>query len=770
MKDIKRIACLSNDMNTIERDVPILNDLGYEIFIPKVIMSGIKSKITYQYDKKLSIYEDDLEELNRIDFYHLLNWDKKLQDIVNNQFEVVVCTCMNVLKNLVDYYEGTIIYRALGSINGYTNTDLVITGLGLGYLRKIERLGERFVFSPAIKSISEQEGAFFNIKSAYVPYCIRQDEIETSRWIGEVNQLLFLCPYIKMSQRKENLYKQFIKEFEDIPYSFGGEQPISIGFARQYLGDIPHERYKELYKKYKVIFYKLAENEYMEPEIFLDAMASGIPVIYLQEDMQRLDISVSESSVGCCRSMEEAKRKIRSILRGNTRLIKHIQDSQRRILMEHSYDKCTQAWRGIFERMTANCYDTGNQSIKEKRLAILLPEAYTGGVLDYTIRLIRAIRRGAEIDNTPLKIIFGYIDNPVFEGKDYFKEIRNMGIEIRRFSWKINSKNDIDEVMHIMGDNTLFKQAEYCTPDDGISFFQDCDFILFTADRLIRPLYTLVPYGCILHDYIQRFVPEILGGYYEGESLDMARRASCCFTTTPSTFLDAVQYGGVNNKKVHQIPLFFASIPYSAPRTQKRKKYFVWSTNTNRHKKHKFALAALAEYYERGGTLKCYITGANTSLFSMDHCDDKSPYATDYTKEISNIIESNILLKKNLVIYGELSKMKYQRLLQGAAFFMHPGYADNGNGTAFDAAMMGVPTLSTDYPAMRNMADVTGIKMAFFEKDNVEELSELLLLAEKNYMEMAMSIPPQSELIKHTIDDDELCIKLFRTIKQYSGI
>ena len=114
--------------------------------------------------------------------------------------------------------------------------------------------------------------------------------------------------------------------------------------------------------------------------------------------------------------------------------------------------------------------------------------------------------------------------------------------------------------------------------------------------------------------------------------------------------------------------------------------------------------------------------------------------------------------------------MKYQRLLQGAAFFMHPGYADNGNGTAFDAAMMGVPTLSTDYPAMRNMADVTGIKMAFFEKDNVEELSELLLLAEKNYMEMAMSIPPQSELIKHTIDDDELCIKLFRTIKQYSGI
>ena len=92
----------------------------------------------------------------------------------------------------------------------------------------------------------------------------------------------------------------------------------------------------------------------------------------------------------------------------------------------------------------------------------------------------------------------------------------------------------------------------------------------------------------------------------------------------------------VMDKKVDLIPLFFAEIEDSKeePVIKRFPDYFVWSTNPNHHKNHKFALAALEKYYGAGGKYECVITGANTDWFDP-RTKEASPYP--YVNEIRDI-------------------------------------------------------------------------------------------------------------------------------------
>ena len=52
---------------------------------------------------------------------------------------------------------------------------------------------------------------------------------------------------------------------------------------------------------------------------------------------------------------------------------------------------------------------------------------------------------------------------------------------------------------------------------------------------------------------------------------------------------------------------------------------------------------------------------------------------------------------------GELRDRAFAGLLSEAAFLWHPAMIDNGSFTVIESAMRGVPALSSDYPAMREI-------------------------------------------------------------------
>lgn len=98
-----------------------------------------------------------------------------------------------------------------------------------------------------------------------------------------------------------------------------------------------------------------------------------------------------------------------------------------------------------------------------------------------------------------------------------------------------------------------------------------------------------------------------------------------------------------------------------------------------------------------------------------------------------------------------MSKEQYFSVLKNARFFMHPGFADNGNMTAIDAAFLGVPTITSDYPAMRYYEETMQLNMRFFSPFKVKELSELLMKMESDYEKQARLLPTVDELEKYTV-------------------
>src|ERR1700735_1159270 len=68
----KRLLWIVNHKTLLPAEVPIFRDLGYEVFIPKIIPTHASYRsgtVTYDYDLSLTIPRRDLEILNSHAFY-----------------------------------------------------------------------------------------------------------------------------------------------------------------------------------------------------------------------------------------------------------------------------------------------------------------------------------------------------------------------------------------------------------------------------------------------------------------------------------------------------------------------------------------------------------------------------------------------------------------------------------------------------------------------------------------------------------------------------
>lgn len=758
-----RILWLLNHSALLNREVPILVELGYEVFIPKIAMFDVSANVTYEFDSTLTIPHEALEKLNQVDFYSS-TISQEIMEIMNKYFDVCLFIHnTNVIQSLLSRFEGILGYRAFGRISAEgTHTDFVINSLGVGGLKKIEELNDRFFFLQISENIAEIECDCFKKRARYVPVGFEKNAMVSDIWQGNTNQLLFVCPRIKMSGYFEKTYRTFSKEFAGIPYVIAGSQPIKVENDEHVLGYLSKEEYQALFKNCKVMFYHSQEKRHIHYHP-LEAIMSGMPLVYMAHG--HLDCLGGEELPGRCETIEEARKKIKSILKGNKKLIDSIRKTQPILVEKYMYDYCKEKWESALEEMySVLSKKRDKKEVKKKRIAIILPQEYTGGVLDYTLRLVSAIKKGAELSNDSIEIVLGYKAHSNFDKVDYFNDVECKNVKVREFEWEEISNARANEMMSIMNLKVKKTKNSYVIMNDGMNYFADCDYWLFTADRIPGHLFSLRPYGVIAHDYIQRYLPNIVDSNFEHFFIEAARNADAVYTTTDITKNDCIQYAGVSERKVHLLPLFFEEIEANGSYSNKHN-YFLWSTNANEHKNHKTILRALEKYYADGGELDCYMTGVNTEKFNV-----KKDYSgkIEYIEEIRQIIKNNKALVKHIKIWGNLPKEKYLSLLQSAEFFLHAGYADNGNGTAFDAAMLNTPTISSDYPAMRNMDKVLGINMLFFDKKDDKQLAKLLSKAEKSTDEMKKKLPSIEHLRKFTVQDDECCLEIYNSIKNNS--
>ncbi|UKS24982.1 hypothetical protein LOZ80_25735 [Paenibacillus sp. HWE-109] len=758
----KRVLWLINHKTLRKFEVPMLIDLGYEVYTPKVFPydeGNMSASIDYSYDATLTIPQDDIDKLNQVNFYEYLPED--ILSIINDNFEVCIFSFFpRQFKELVRKYTGILVFRPFGLDNSINYTQVLMSIFGISIFNELEKLKHRFYFGQAFENLKDVEVGIFHDRALTLPIGL-DGAIKSEMWKGEKDRILFVCPRIETSDYFKRIYDDFIKNFKEYDYLVGGAQPIQP-MDEKVIGFLSDEDYQDMYLNSRLMYYHSKEKRHIHYHPF-EAVKCGLPLIFMGGGI--LDQLGGKNLPGRCKNINEAKRKVKRLINGDKAFIDKIRSSQHVLLGKMSYEYCMPIWKENFKKIQENMQISFKEYKSPKKIAVILGEEYTGGVLDYAIRLLTALKRGIDENQSNLELVFGHVDHLNYVGKNYFEKIEEMGITVRPFEWRKVDNEQIKEMISTKFGASFvafdYDLPEYYMLDDKVSGFADCDYLIFAVDRVPGRIFTFQPYAVCIHDYIQRYLPGMLGGYYESHVIEMTRRADAVIANTDANFEDAIQYLGIPKEILRKIPLLFESYKENEqvfyvekkPESKlylrnKERDYFLWSTNVTAHKNHKVVLEGLSEYYQKNGTLICFVTGHESDKF-----DVKKEYnGGGYIADIRDLISRDEGLKKNVIFKGNLPKATYIELLKKAKFLLHGGIIDNGNMSVFDAALHGIPSISSRYHAMENYENYMNLGLRFFNPDKPKELANLLLKTEVDYKEFGKRVPSYESLIRFTID------------------
>lgn len=771
--ETKRALWLINNPHTREYEVSTLLKNGYEVFTPKVarLECGLdNASVTWEYDRTLSLSAEDLDTLNRTDFYGEI--PEKVKAIINGSFQIAfVQYYPEQLRALVTHFSGGIVLRASGCGDRYTYTERITEDLGYGFHKRLKKIMNRFWFTEMYPGIAEREGDYLRRGTETLPDGLAP--VAGAAWQGDSREILIHYPGIQLSPERYECYHGLRDAVKKIPHFFVGLQPIPVENDPTVTGS-PAQL------THGAGFWDPTQGSFELPYAALAAMQAGMPVIYMQESTLGR-IKSTASRAGSCTSFKDAAAKIKRLQRHDRQLCRKLLDDQQKLLELFSPEKADRLWSGFLKTAEKMIEESRRQPARPFRIGIIMPNNYTGGVLDYSARLMKCIQMGAAEAGDQVEVFFGHKAHPVFDSKNYFKPFEENHVAVSSFSWESKDQAWLKRTVSLDGCQMKEYPACCCIMNDCTVDFEEADYLIITADRAEGEFFSRCPFAVLAHDYIQRYVPAIVSLEYENILYNFQRQADAVFVTSAPNYIDALQCGGNRRQRTYLTPLMYDLIEHPAKGStggrnnssdiveekgtgKKARPYFIWSTNPARHKNHIRALQGLNEYYARGGKLKCYMTGANTQWLNLKNAAPDNAYIA----EIRGMIQKYKGLKDNLKILGEITKTQYTRILEEAKFVFHPGFADNDSGIVIDAASLGVPAISGDCTVMRYINDQTDIQMHFFDLFDSENIAQALIEAEQKCMIYRAELPAIKELEKHTLEGSYR--EIYRTIKKVTGI
>ena len=717
---------------------------------------NLSASVDYSFDTRLSIPSSDLEILNRHDFYTGVS--SEVRTIINAHFEIAFFAFFpEQLAALVREFEGRLVMRPFG-LPGTSYAELTGKALGRFFLKKIERIEHRFWFGQAYSHLCEVESGVYRRKAITLPLGL-DDDSPHNAWKGADARILFVCPRIGTSAYFKEVYDQFKRSFGDYPHLIGGAQPIPV-FDRNVAGFLPRAAYDDMMCNMRVMFYHSREERHLHYHP-LEAIRAGMPLIFMAGGM--LDKFGGIGLPGRCTTIKEARQKLQRVLSGDHELISSIKLSQVRLLEPMKSETCELTWRAGLERITAEPElvrrELPRARHSKRRIAVIVPIKYRGGSLRGAILLARAIATGSRMAGDDIEVVFGYLDDPVCYPKEAFEDLPT-SIKRRPYRWRILSHDEAVRACTYAGLSGSLRDQTYQAPDDGISQFTDCDLWIVISDRLDSPLLPVRPYLLMIYDYLQRY-EMLFDDDIHQKYVARAHAAEGVMVTTAFTAGDARQFAGISAKKIKKVPMlapeFFAN-ENPARLEDDTDAFFLWTTNLAPHKNHENAFKSLRLYYEKyGGSLKCYVTGVDTrELFKRD---------IRHLRVLRDIRSSSAAIKQHLKIEGELPEERYQAQLSRAAFLWHPGRIDNGTFSVVEAAHLGVPALSSDYPAMREIDQQFELHLTWMDPDNPDNMARQLKQMETDTEALRRRLPSADQLAGQSVD--RLAGAYWSVIKDY---
>jgi glycosyltransferase involved in cell wall biosynthesis len=368
------------------------------------------------------------------------------------------------------------------------------------------------------------------------------------------------------------------------------------------------------------------------------------------------------------------------------------------------------------------------------RIAVILPVGYRGGTLRLVLNTVRhfaAVQHG--------KVVFGIPDGHQTSVEDELAALKRdcPTAEIRPFTWKRLNATDAAGTIKAAGlsvDRLI--SDTYQIPVDARTNFCDCDFWFFISDRLEYPLIPLRPYGILVTDHLQRYVPDIFElPMYRTQSaipwnfIRNVRNADLVVATSEGTLHDVQSFSGCLGSSL-RIPttidldhfLQLVDMTGSSSAAPHPHPYCAWVTNSSQHKNHPRMIRAIRTYYESlGGDLDILVTGLWTDLFDPNLPEERigsrrPQWDHPYIRDVREQVRAKLGPWQDRIHWkGSLDDRDYVSVIRHSRFLIHNVIADNGTFSVVEAAILGRPSVSSDYPQMRELDEQFGLGMTFFD-------------------------------------------------------
>ncbi|HWD73836.1 MAG TPA: hypothetical protein VG371_01770 [Solirubrobacteraceae bacterium] len=243
----KRLLYNVNHRTLGQAEVPIFRELGYEVFIPKVVPGDDPEfrshELTYEHDASLTCSAATLAVLNHHDFYRAAAWTPTVKMIVNREFDVVVVALsayLTPLAEAVTNFAGLVVARAFGREHPYRYTDHFTEQSRLSLLSAMEDMGDRFVFGQGYDNLAEIENAPLRTRRHTITVPLPERIFEAGdTWTGDGTAAIFICPGILDHVYYRERYDEIKRDFGDLPHAIFGRQatPVADPDVLPYLTD-----------------------------------------------------------------------------------------------------------------------------------------------------------------------------------------------------------------------------------------------------------------------------------------------------------------------------------------------------------------------------------------------------------------------------------------------------------------------------------------------------------------------------------------------------
>ena len=337
MTGVRRLLWIVNHRTLMQAEVPILQDLGHEVFLPKVIpgddpeyRSGV---VTLEYDESLSLPPGALRVLNTHDFYRRA-WSPTVTGILDRYFDVLVTSVSAYLTPLSEAsrkFRGIVVARVFGREDPRCYSELLEAGPA-PLLEQIGAMGRRFVFGQGYPNLAEIEAPELRDRAATITVPLPAHAFEhEGQWTGRDTHAILLCPGIRKSGYYRMVYEGIKRDFGDLPHLVFGRQTelIDDPAVLPYLSD---DALLDLYRGAPVFVYPSTEPRHVHYSP-LEAMVVGTPVLYRRGAL--IDLLTDGADLpGACVDTAEMRTKAHALLGGDRLMAEAIRAGQGRVL-EH---------------------------------------------------------------------------------------------------------------------------------------------------------------------------------------------------------------------------------------------------------------------------------------------------------------------------------------------------------------------------------------------------------------------------------------------------